>query len=164
MRQWIRLSRRFLALPTERRKLLFEACLYLVWARLILLVLPFRRLTPFFNRPSPPAMILDPVERRRLRQDVGWAIELAGRHLPGETTCFPRGIAAQAMCRRRGVGAVLCYGAATLPETGLSAHVWVLDGTEGVVGHQAASDYRILARFPVEDRAQLCNHVSRGET
>jgi hypothetical protein len=148
MQLWISLARKFLRQPASRRKLLLEACLYLMWAKLILLALPFRRLTRFFNRPCRRNSPLDGFERQRVRQDVRWAIQRAAEHLPGETACFPCGIAAQAMCRRRGISATLYYGAATLPAKGLRAHVWVLDGTEGVVGDQIANEYRIIARFP----------------
>lgn len=148
MPQWTSLARKFLRQPADRRKLLLEASLYLIWARLLLLTLPFRLLTRFFNRPYSRASVPGGAERQRLRQDVGWAIQRAAERLPVETACFTRGIAAQAMCRRRGIGATLYYGAATLPSTGLTAHVWVLDGTEGVVGHQVANEYRIIARFP----------------
>lgn len=148
MTRWISLSRRFLKQPEDRRKLLLEACLCLIGARLMLLALPFRRLTPLLNRRLAVAEVIDSEDRHRIRQDVAWAIDRAATHLPGKTTCFPRGIAAQAMCRRRGMGVVLYYGAATLPDKGLSAHVWVLDGTKGVTGHEIADDYRILGRFP----------------
>jgi len=148
MPRWIRLFHRFADQPANRRWLLLEACLYLVWARLLLLALPFRRLVPLLDRRSSCAAMPDSAARRQLRQDIGWALERASAHLPGQITCFPRGIAAQAMCRRRGMDVILYYGAATLPERGLSAHVWVLDDTEGVTGHQFADDYRILSRFP----------------
>lgn len=148
MARWISLTRKFLHQPAARRKLIIEASLYLVWARLVLLALPFRWLTRFFNRPCSKKPVCDGFERQRLRRDIRWAIQHVAEHLPGETACFPCGIAAQAMCRRRGIGATLYYGAATLPEQGLAAHVWVLDGTEGVVGHQIANEYRIIARFP----------------
>ena len=46
------------------------------------------------------------------------------------------------------MAAVIYYGAAPAPKKGLTAHVWVLDEAEGVVGHQIAGDYQILARFP----------------
>ena len=148
MPRWIRLFRRFVNQPANRRRLLLEACLYLVWARLLLLVLPFRRLVPLLDRRPSRTAIPDCAARRQLRQDIGWALDRASAHLPGHMTCFPRGIAAQAMCRSRGMGVILYYGAATLPEKGLSAHVWVLDGAEGVTGHLLADDYRILSRFP----------------
>ena len=148
MPRWIELPRKFLRQPAQRRKLIVEACLYLICARLMLLLLSFRQLTRFFNRSSSKDGALAGAERARLRQDVRWAVERAADRLPGETACFPRGIAAQAMLRRRGCNATLYYGAATLPQKGLSAHVWVLDGTEGIVGHQVAKDYRVIAHFP----------------
>jgi hypothetical protein len=148
MRRWISLARGFLRQPAERRRLLLEAFLYLVWARLMLRALPFRRLTRFFNRSSFKQSPLTGPEREQLRRDVRWAINRAAEHLPGETACFPCGIAAQAMCRRRGVSATLYYGAATLPVKGLAAHVWVLDGAEGIIGHQIANNYQIIAQFP----------------
>jgi hypothetical protein len=134
--------------PAPRKKLLLEAFMYLVWARVLLCLLPFRYLTKILNRGSSFNQPLTDFERRRLRENVAWAIERAARYLPGATPCFPRGIAAHAMCRARGVDSTLYYGAANLPDTGLSAHVWVADGSNGIVGHQIAGDYRIIARFP----------------
>jgi hypothetical protein len=148
MRRWIELSRRFRRQPRGRQLLRVEACCYLIWARVVLWLLPFQSLTRFFNRPPAKRPPLTGTERLRLREDIRWAIEGVAERLPGKTACFPRAIAAQAMCRRRGVGAILCYGAAILPSAGFSAHVWVLDDTEGVIGHQIAPDFRILARFP----------------
>lgn len=149
MPRWTRLPRRFLRQPSERRRLLLEAWLYLIGARLMLRLMSFRQLTKLFSRSSPGSLVLTDPERQRVRQNVGWAITHAAERLPGETACFPRGMAAQAMCRKRGICATLYYGAATLPAKGLTAHVWVLDGTQGIVGHQIAENYRIIARFPV---------------
>ncbi len=138
---------RFVALPRQRKKLLIEAFFQLMLARLLLRVVSFRRLMSFF---SPPLAAIAPSgpEREKLRQDIRWAIERASRLLPGKTVCFPRGIAAQIMCRKRGINTILWYGAKVSPVTGLTAHVWVQDGSEGIVGHQVAREYQILASFP----------------
>ena len=48
----------------------------------------------------------------------------------------------------------LYYDAAILPERGLTAHVWVRDGEEGVVGHTVADRYKVLARYPETARTQ----------
>lgn len=147
MQRWSKLVRSFLDQPSGRRKLLIEACLELIRARLILRALPFRWVIKLLVGTTTD-VVIDPLERQRRRGDIRWAVECAARHLPGETSCFPRGIAAHAMCRRRRINATLYYGAASLPDRGLSAHVWVMDDTEGVVGHQIAGEYRILGRFP----------------
>jgi hypothetical protein len=61
------------------------------------------------------------------------------------------------MLRRRGIQATLYYGGATLPQEGLSAHVWVQDGTVGIVGHEVAGAYRIVLQYPDGGR-----HLSAG--
>lgn len=145
--------RRFLRQPASRRLLLMEAAVCLLLARLALRVLSFQRLTRLFNRPVRGSEVVGSA-RERLRTEVCWAIERTATYLPGETVCFPRGIAAQVMLQQRGIGTTLYYGAAILPERGLTAHVWVQDGEEGVVGHNAADRYKILARYPETARAQ----------
>jgi len=141
------LLHRFLRQPSAHRALLIEATVYLLLARLGLRVRPFRRIAAGLKRPTRRTELTGE-ERERIRKEVGWAIERTARHLPGETVCFPRGLAAQALLRRRGISTTLYYGAATLPKRGLTAHVWVQDGDEGVVGHREAGSYHVLARYP----------------
>lgn len=143
----ISLLRRFLRQPARRRALLLEALFWLGLARLALRFLSFRRIVWFLKRPYKQRK-LAAIERVQVRQDVSWAVRQTAPYLPGETVCFPSGLAAQAMLRRRGIDAALYYGAATLPNRGLTTHVWVKDGLEGVVGHQVASKYHVLARYP----------------
>lgn len=134
-------------LPPARRVLLVEAAFDLILARFALRVLPFRRLKPFLARCVKRPEVSGPA-RKRLRADVVWAIGAAARRLPGKVVCFPRAIVAQAMLRRRGVGTTLYYGVTTLTEPGPTAHVWVQDGDEGVVGFGQKSWYRVLACYP----------------
>lgn len=126
-----------------------EALASLLGARLALALLPFRRLTWFFNRPARRPEPAGPV-RERIRREVRAAIRFGRRHSLLPTTCFHRAIAAQAMLRRRGVRATLYYGATTLPESRLQAHAWVQDGAAGVTGCRTArrDGYKVLARYP----------------
>lgn len=134
----------------RRLALLAEAALALVIAKLALRAFPFRHLVRVFSlRPSRPE--LEGVARAQVREEVSWAISAAARRLPVSFACFPRAIAAQAMMRRRGVGATLYYGAARVPSQGLTTHVWVQDGAVGVVGHLEASHFRMLACYPEPD-------------
>ena len=139
--------RNYLRYPAYRRRMLLEAATLLLLARLALRILPFRRLRWFFDR-APHGPQLQGDQRQQVRREVAWAIDRAAAHLPGQTVCFPRGIAAQLMLVRRRVGVTLYYGAATLPGRGLSSHVWVQDGDIGVVGHQEAAQFKVLARYP----------------
>jgi hypothetical protein len=161
---------RFRRLPARVRPYLLEAIFYLLAARVALRVIPFRRLTWFFERlPRRPQETfaerkrvgasarmpftagkdeITGTERARFRRRVQWLTNEAAWFLPGETVCFPRAIAAQALLRRLGIGTTLYYGAATLPERGLTAHVWLQDGSEMIVGHHDGQDYHILAPYP----------------
>src|SRR5664279_1631299 len=127
-------------LSVKRLGLIVEAAFFLLLARLALKLLPFHLLIWYFNRPTKQPDVIGP-ERGQLRMEVRSAIERVAGYLPGPTVCFPRGIAAQSMLRRRGVGTTLYCGAATLPELGLTSHVWVKDGEEGVVGEGVSKDY-----------------------
>ncbi len=142
-----RLASSFLRHPGPLKLLLAEASVLLVFSRILLIMLPFRRLVGLFNITCDPGR-MDAAARERQRRQIGWAIGRAALHLPGQTVCFPRGITAQIMCRRRGIDTTLYYGAKTLPDHGLTAHVWVLDGEVGVVGHEEAGLYNVLATFP----------------
>ena len=134
-------------LPPWARHYLREAIVYLIAARIALRVFPFRSLTWFCEwKDSKPE--LRGAERARRRKGVRWGIQEAARFLPGQSACFARALAAQALLRRYGVSTTLYYGAASRSEQGLMAHVWLLDGSEGIVGHEAAQDYHILASFP----------------
>jgi len=145
--RFVKPLRSFLAHPWRVKLLLAEALFFVVLARILLWQVPFRRLTGLFASPCRHRTVTG-AERERWRKQIGWAIGRAADHLPGQTVCFPRGIAAQMMCRRRGIDTTLYYGATTLPDKGLMAHVWVQDGEAGVIGHQEAGQYQILARFP----------------
>jgi hypothetical protein len=65
--------------------------------------------------------------------------------------CFQQGLATQFMLRRRGIPSVLFYGAAPDDRGGLSAHVWVRDGSVDVIGGETASRFALLATFPPQN-------------
>jgi len=131
----------------NKNSLLLEAMFSLLLARLALQCLPFKAIMWFLNRPTMQPE-LQGVKREELRKAVRRSILSAVKLLPGKTVCFPRGIAAQAMLRRRKIGTILYYGAVTHPDKGLTSHVWVLDGQDGVIGHRVSSGYKIIAKYP----------------
>jgi hypothetical protein len=129
--------------------ILLEAAVCLLAARFALASLSYRHLTRLFTkRPRTPELIDE--ERRQVREKVQTALEGSLIWLPFRTTCFHRAIAAQAMLRHRNIGSTLCYGAVTSSDRRLQTHVWLQDGTEGIVGHLVAErdGYHILARYP----------------
>ena len=128
--------------------LVLEATLALAVAGIATATLPFRHVGQLAARPISKA---DRSHQSRLEQvgRVRWSIHVSARRVPWHVRCFQQGLAAQFMLRRRGVPAVLYYGAAT-KEEGLGAHVWVRDGEMDVIGCEIASRYAVLATFPPE--------------
>ncbi len=141
----------------KSRLALGEAAALLLLARVAVALVPFRTLMSLVSRP-PRRNEVSGRERNRARREVSSAVARASWHFPVKTTCLHRAMTAQSMLRRRGVGATLFYGAATLPGKGLTAHAWVNDGDRGVVGFEEASRYTVLARFPEPD-GRVVNQV-----
>ena len=130
----------------QRRRLLIEAAFSLLAARSALRHVPFQTLASWFTRSVTAPEAADPV-RALLCDDVRWAITQAARCLPGKTVCFPRALVAQTLLRRRGVETDLYYGASFLPGEGLKTHVWLQNGDRGIVGHQEAGEFHVLACY-----------------
>lgn len=122
--------------------LVIEAAACLAIARVALATLPFERIRASSHLRSRGELI--GAARQSAIEDVRWAIGAAGSRLPGSTLCFPRALAAQAMLRRRHVATTLTFGARVRGDR-FDAHVWLSDGSVGVVGHEIAPEYATLA-------------------
>jgi len=119
---------------------------FLLLAKTLLIMLPFRRLAGLLESPlGVPAGVESTEECRR---NIRWALETAAGVLPGQTTCFPKAIAAHVMCRMRGIPTKLLYGARISEDGRLKAHVWTQDRLHGVIGHSLAREYVVVAEFP----------------
>ncbi len=147
MHHLLKLSFSFWRLPVQKKGLLLEAAFFLITSRLALKLCSFQRISSFLTRPQSLVEVVG-VRRESLKKEVTWGIYLVSKHLPLEMVCFPRAIAAQEMLRRRRVNSTLYYGAATLPDQGLAAHVWLQDDDLGVIGHTETNQYKVLARYP----------------
>jgi hypothetical protein len=129
------------------RGYIIEAAVLLAVARAVTLFVPFRDIARLASRPvrhaAPP-----PERRNAIVQNVRSAVSRCARKVPWRALCFEQGFAAQAMLRRRGIEAVMYYGAAASGADQLSAHVWVRDGDTDVIGCENATQYAVLATFP----------------
>jgi hypothetical protein len=123
-----------------------EAATSLTAASLAIRLLPFRRLIQVFTRALPGPELTGPARAQAIA-DVRRAVLAAAARLPNRPLCFPQAVAAQAMLRRRGVVSTVCYGVTTKPEQGLGAHVWLVAGDVGVVGHDLAARFPLLATY-----------------
>lgn len=138
--------RRLARQPMWRILLFLEAMGWLVIARFLLWALRFRDLAAVLELPL--GWRLGSVSTSERRKNIRWAVQTAAAFLPGETVCFPKGIAGHAMCRVRGIRSTLRYGAGISEDGKVKAHVWLEDRTQGIIGHSVAREYLVIAEFP----------------
>ncbi len=148
----VSLMQRFGRLPWRDRLMLMEATLCLAAAAIAVAILPFRHVARWASRRGRRA-IPSADARRAAADGVRWAVQACARRVPWRALCFEQGLAAQFMLRRRGVPAILNYGAAPDAQNGLAAHVWVKDGAVDIVGGEVAARFAVLATFPPDSAA-----------
>jgi hypothetical protein len=133
---FLRRARRFLALAPPRRRLLLEAAVSLVRARLDILFVPFPRMARRWgalHEPGPLASVSE--QEAATAREVAWAIDWAARLLPFRLVCLPRAVAAWHMLARRQIGCRIHFGAQRIAgEKSLRTHAWVKAGSIEVTG------------------------------
>jgi hypothetical protein len=114
--------------------LLFEACCYLVLAKVAVLLLPFRSLTERISAPL-ESVGREPAHRtgaicamvaRAANTPVTWAV------------CLPQALAGHWMLRRRGIASTVCFGVKRDSERKLAAHAWLRASGRIVLGGSIA--------------------------
>jgi hypothetical protein len=154
MRRLVAKLRRFAEVGRRRRGLLLEAAMWLLLARIALIVVPFptlaRRLGAFV---SPADARAAQVWRcgseadAGLAAEVGWATVCAARHVPFKAVCLPQAMAARIMLSSRGVASVLHFGAARGQDKPLDAHAWLDAAGVEVTGYPVGRQFAEIACF-----------------
>ena len=124
---------RFLRLPAAERRLLVKAALLLAAIRLGLAVLPFQTLRRLLAKVAEVPAGLQGTDRSSADR-ITWAVEAAGRHLPGAGTCLTQALAAQVLLARRGYPALLHIGVVKGEAGQLEAHAWLESRGRIVIG------------------------------
>ena len=130
-----------------RAALLAEALLWLTVARLLLSMLPFRKVAALLgleeSRLPSPSRPVDPATLAA----VGWVIPALARRLPWSSTCLVRALAGARLLRRRDVPVTLHLGARSAGNGTLLAHAWLSAGGRILLGERDAAACRLLATF-----------------
>lgn len=139
----MKVTRKFLALPWHKQRLLLRSLLLLLRARVGLAALPFpvvlRLHEPGVRRPRFLDRVVPPTP-----EQIAWAIALTSRFIPGGRNCLVHALAATAQLRRDGYAARLCIGVDRRASNHLDAHAWVELNGRHVIGGTAESRYTRL--------------------
>ena len=153
--RWIpRPLRRFAKVNNHRRRLVMEAVLCLLAARLALILIPFPKLAGWlgtFVPPSDPRAVRTgadaPSEHMRLAQEISWAVTRSARWVPFRAVCLPQAMAAQYMLRRRSVPSIMRFGAGRGTEKPIDAHAWLDAAGVAVTGYPVSPNLAEIACF-----------------
>lgn len=141
---------KFLRHDGPKKLLLLEALAWLCWAKLLLLLVPFRWLAPRLGKPqseSPPAISPGELD---LAEHVSWAVQSVAAHVPLGFVCLPQAIAAKWMLRRRRLASTLYLGVAKPDEMKFTAHAWLRAGDKILTGRAESLTHSTIATFAEE--------------
>ena len=138
---------RFLRLSSSDRRLFVEAAIWLGVARLALLMVPFRWITPFLGRHMAESPQTTESEHKEIVERISRVVQTASRHMPWECKCLTQAIACKSMLKRRGLRTTLYLGVAKGSEENLKAHAWLRTGDLIVTGARDMDRFIVVSTF-----------------
>ena len=132
---------KFLSLPPPERRLLFQAALLVLAARLGLWLLPFRVLPGMLERLA--QVIAWRASTYVAAERIAWAIVAVSSHVP-LATCLTQALAARALLARLGYPAQLRIGVARAAHGQIAAHAWVEIDQRVILGGSISGHYTPL--------------------
>jgi len=127
--------------------LLIEAAFALGAARLVLALLPFRRIAARLGRAGEESADTIPPALDNIAEQVGWAAETMARHLPWQSSCLAQALSAWWMLGRRGIVGTVYFGVARNPDKPFDAHAWLRCGMRIVTGGNGHEQFRVISCF-----------------
>jgi len=132
---------RFFRVPFSDQRLLIRAALAVVSAKLAIRTLRLPAARAAVARLERLGWIVTPTPADR----IVWAVEAAGRVIPGMKNCLVQAVAAEAMLARAGHPCELRIGAAKNgPSGGLIAHAWLESEGRVLIGEFELDRYTPL--------------------
>jgi hypothetical protein len=138
------LARKWLSLPKAKQQLLFKSALVLGAVRVGLAFLPIHTLLRMQAYLSSRRAWMHAQGDASSPEQIGWAVSVVGRHVPGTRTCLIQALAVHALLQRSGFSPLLCIGVARTSGCPLQAHAWVEHQGQVVIGGGVRSLYAPL--------------------
>jgi hypothetical protein len=149
--------KKFLRCGGTDRRLLIEALALLCWARLLIRVVPFRRIAPHLGQAMKESPVNIGDAERQLASRIAWAVQAVVRNAPLGFVCLPQAIAAKWMLRRRRVPSTLYLGLQRKEDVDLTAHAWLRVGDRILTGRAESLNHTAIAMFG-EQTGTVINH------
>jgi hypothetical protein len=142
--RWKQKLVKFRALRGPDKWMLLHATVWLALARIILLVIPFRKLAAWLSREGGPAKE-DP--RPELLQRVGYAVSTAANNVPWRSDCFPQSITGWMLLTHHGYPSTIHLGVERVASDRLAGHAWLICNGTVVTGGEHLDRYAEIHRL-----------------
>ena len=159
LRLWIGRLHEFGRLSWGRRWLLMQAVSWLGLARLAVLTLPLRWITPYLGRHRQESPNTDQPGQEAAVKQVSWAVQMMSRFTPWDSNCLSQAIAAKRMLQQFEIPSTLYLGVTRKDSEGLEAHAWLRSGTVVVTGAQEMARFTVVSTFAEGNDAAADPHL-----
>lgn len=141
----------FLSVPPSDRRLLMRAAAAVATARVMVKLMPLRTARNVIVRSQgrQRATSSSGAREQPAAERIIWAVEAAGRAIPGGGNCLVQALAAEALMLRAGYPCDLRIGVARDDASEMAAHAWLVapDG-KVLIGDFDLDRYRPMASTP----------------
>lgn len=144
---FLKLPVRFCYLSGTEKHLIIKVLLGLVLARLAVIALPFRMISPFLGRLMGKTPTWCTQEEKDRSQQVAEAIHKVSRYVPINCTCLTRAITGNMILGMEDIPNTLYLGVKRSMRSKLTAHAWLRCGDVYLTGEQEKEEYVTVATF-----------------
>ncbi|QOR65462.1 lasso peptide biosynthesis B2 protein [Cytobacillus suaedae] len=141
----------FLRLETKIKLLLFEAFVYLGWAR-YLKSLPFSRVSKSLGDSWRETSYDINPENLKYLKSISHAIDIVSRYTFWESKCLVKAIAGMKMLEKRKVDSTLYLGTSRDENGKMIAHAWLRSGQFYISGSEGMEKFTVVGKFAKEVR------------
>lgn len=114
--------------------------------RLVLLIVPFRRIAPLLGAHMVESPYDDMSENIYVRR-VGWAVAIISRHTLWESKCLVQAVTGKILLRHYCLSNTLYLGVAKDENRNMIAHAWLRSGDIVATGNLGAQKFTIVSKF-----------------
>jgi hypothetical protein len=142
--RWKHNLARFWVLSGSDKLMLLHATVWLAFARLMLLVLPFRQLAERLSSHNDSTNCNPEPE---ILERIGYAVQVAANKVPWRSDCFPQSIAGWMLLKHYGYNSTIHLGVTRSGADELLGHAWVTCGDIVVTGGEDPGRFAEIHRL-----------------
>jgi hypothetical protein len=143
--------RHFMSIRSTDKLLLVEALCLTGIARILILTVPFHKLSSLLGKHMEESSIdLNETEYEVIKR-VSWAVKVASKYTPWESKCLVQAATAQRMLKVRKISSTLYLGVKKDAQNKMEAHAWLRSGVIIITGGYEKRFFKEVSKFSNEE-------------